>query len=156
MPAQNLLPSCVAPSPRSAAGRRYPTALVILLGAAALAACHDTGAEPLPECSDRPVPHVTADTGLTPLLSWTPACRAAKVQVQDTLADLRWPPVWAFEVDQNSVVPPLRYGATPAGAQNVVGPAPLQHGHGYVVTIWRRTKDPLSPFAAGGVGRRAP
>ena len=108
-----------------------------LLALAAPGCGAERPAAPLPMCNEfENVPHPLTFTGdpLKPRIDWAPACAAATLHIEDSrtgvvMWDVRTP-------DGNALLPGMRYGAVPRGAQEAFGPAqPLVHGGWYRVTV---------------------
>ena len=113
-----------------------------------IAAC-DAGQGPsrLAECPS--LVTVTAGTGTTPSLSWTPTCRASEIIV-DPNSDFVDYWVVRTAADTNGLIPPARYGTTPSGASTLVPAVTLQAGSQYRVRVLRATGDTTAPFEVIG------
>jgi len=107
------------------------TCLVLLGG---LIGCSDSsGTEALEICTN-PVT-LTVGAGTTPKISWSPACLANQVVINEQGGG----PAWAmfFVVDSNPLRPPVHYGVVQAGALGTpTSPAPLTAGTTYNVNLF--------------------
>ena len=113
-------------------------ALVVYAGVAlALAGCGDhTDPAPLSACTG-PVT-LSVSPGVTPRISWTPACRLFLVIVEDPSGGGGLDQ-WAVDSDSTDAIePPVTYGVIPPGAtKQLLEPVPLQAGQQYRVAVWR-------------------
>jgi hypothetical protein len=122
------------------------SAIVVLL---AVAWACDGVQEPvgLPECQE--LVTVSVGSGTSPVISWTPSCRAS-VLIVDPNSDYYDSWVLATIGDTNGLHPPIRYGASPDGSMTALPAASLQVGGFYRVRIMRATADTTFPFEVIG------
>lgn len=92
---------------------------------------------------------ITVGAGLTPTLSWRPACRISELIV-DPNSDVVDSWVIRTVGDTNGLQPPIQYGRTPVGAVTLVGPIALQAATTYRVRVLRASGDTSSPFIVVG------
>ena len=78
---------------------------------------------------------MTSPIGLPPQFSWSPACLMGEIEVDS--GHFSGPNVWHIISDSNRVLPPVRYGIVPEGAQLLTAPQPLARGTLYTVSVWR-------------------
>ena len=115
------------------------TALLTTVALAA-AGCGDdddpAGPDDLAPCTGDVTVSVSA--GTTPTFSWSPACRAYGLIVEEGASD-RW---LLVATGSAGIAPGVRYGTVPAGASQRGEPAvPLVAGRAYDVTVFRGTTD---------------
>ena len=100
-----------------------------------LLACSDgTGPDPDRICST-PV-SVTVSRSTTPVVSWAPGCRVNQVVIHEPGPQFSL--AWAtfFRADSNLMVPPVRYGIMPTGAQQLPdNPQALTVGTTYIIDV---------------------
>jgi hypothetical protein len=79
---------------------------------------------------------VIVGPGTEPTMSWVPRCA-----LEEVLVALPGPGAVAWAVESssqtNTIVPPIHYGVTPAGAQQLVAPGALVSGTSYDVSLLR-------------------
>jgi hypothetical protein len=88
------------------------------------------------DCTGDVIVEVTE--GATPEFGWSPACEVASLAVFSA-ADVMWS--IHSGVGRNALVPPVRYGEVPRGSVEETSAAPLQHGFGYFVRVFRLDRD---------------
>lgn len=72
--------------------------------------------------------------GLQPEVAWSPGCRASAVTLEAAADGIRW----EVAAPGNLLLPPVRFGAPPAHAQETRVPdGPLLPGLAYTVTLQR-------------------
>ena len=125
--------------------RRMSAILFVL---PAVCGCEDAQ-EPvaLPEC--QALVTMTVDSGASPVISWTPVCRAS-VLIVDPNSDYYDSWVLATVGDTNGLQPPIRYGTNPDGSRTILASAVLQAGRFYRVRLLRATADSTFPFEVVG------
>jgi hypothetical protein len=101
----------------------------------------------LPEC--QALVTMSVDSGTTPVISWTPVCRAS-VLIVDPNSDYLDYWVLATVGDTNGLQPPIRYGASPYGSRTIQEPLDLQIGTFYRARLLRATADSALPFEVVG------
>ena len=74
-----------------------------------------------------PTPRVT-----DPTITWSPACAASSVGVDELVAGTLTPR-WGIQAAALSA--PIKYGVTPSQATTLVAPQNLQSGHSYSVVV---------------------
>lgn len=107
-------------------------AAVTALGAlVSVAACKST--EPLVKCKSGVV--VNVQSGAAPRFSWSPACLAFRLDVEDSAGAT----IWSVRASGgDSIAPGVVYGDLPHGAaMQTVPPAALQSGKQYGVFVFR-------------------
>lgn len=78
---------------------------------------------------------VAVSSGTTPSISWTPACKAFLVLVEDNGGD-----VWGVISDGTNAIPtPVQYGVVPPSATELTPPSALSPGTAYSVAVHRWT-----------------
>ena len=113
---------------------KIPGALVALI---ALTSCGDgTG----PVCIDDV--RIGVGTGLTPPISWSPACQAGELHVEalNGSGAVMW--IITSPSSFHDIAPPLTYGTVPAGAAQVSELRPLVAGTPYRASVLALTNVP--------------
>lgn len=101
------------------------------------AACEADSLGPEPEDCPGPLgPEVSLSVspGTRPVLAWTPRCHMAWIMVWDSATGQT---SWNVSGQGNRIPSGLRYGETPAGALELVPPAPLRTGVAYTTAVSR-------------------
>jgi hypothetical protein len=109
-----------------------------LVVAALLLSCSGGMQEvPLEDCPGDQV-DVTVSAGLSPTISWTPACGIGSLDLFPTAGGSSlWVLYTGDQALQNPCHSGIRYGQAPAGALEVTGPVPLTAGTQYTVALYR-------------------
>ena len=110
-----------------------------------LVACGDDGQgpEPIACTDDTGSVEVTVTTGASVRFDWEPACAVAFLIVEQE-ASSRWrigtaiidAPLFAL-LEENIITPPVTYGVTPSGVDELQPPETLVTGATYELTLWR-------------------
>jgi hypothetical protein len=79
---------------------------------------------------------LSVDGGTEPQISWEPACRVWSVQVAEAGSGVVR---WHLVMDDESLRSPVRYGAVPFGAGELVSASPLAAGQEYRIRITQRS-----------------
>ena len=110
-----------------------PILALLSLAAGSLRCSDDSGPEEVAECSG-PVA-VTVTAGAVPSFSWTPRCSLFFLLVEPAESGSD---VWSVITrSENGLVPPVRYGQVPPGAEELEPDTPLESGTEYdVVARW--------------------
>jgi hypothetical protein len=100
------------------------TVVLFCVLALGILGCGSTATEALPPCTS-PVT-VSIGAGSTPQISWSPACAVAQLIVF-TPPSLGGGPtnLWLIKSPTMNIQPPVQFGSTPAGAQEVIAAQPL-------------------------------
>ena len=111
-----------------------------------LVACGDDGQgpEPIACTDDTGSVEVTVTTGASVRFDWEPACAVALLIVEQEASDRWWSigtaiidePLLA-ELRENLITPPVTYGVTPSGVDELQPPETLVAGVTYELTLWR-------------------
>lgn len=119
------------------------TAVRFLVASAAfiaLASCSDSNG-PTSGCPKQV--DITVSSGTVPEFSWTPACPAVFVTVNQTGGSAVWAIGFASTnpAKTNAITPPVTYGDTLAIGDSLVAnpPAELTAGQAYTVYVWSLT-----------------
>ena len=122
---------------------------VLTAAALAGAGCGDddpAGPDGLSRCTGDLV--VSVSGGTTPTISWTPACAAYALIVEEGASD-RW---FLRATSAAGIAPGVRYGTVPPGASGDGEPAvPLVAGRTYDVGVFRGTADNNATLAGTSV-----
>jgi hypothetical protein len=118
---------------------RILTALSLVAGTA----CSDAPSQPILEpCPDENVT-LQAESGVTPLFTWDPACGVAFLEVYPAIGGSALWTVYGVtgSASDNPIPSGVRYGKTPVSGNTVAGPEALQAGTEYHVRVGRRLCD---------------
>ena len=109
--------------------------------ALSLSTCADSGGPELLACSDSL--NVTVGSGVEPLFSWSPNCKAEYVFVVDSAP--RELARWAIRahVTGEGVPSPVRYGDTSSTMNTEFGPVPLVAAQKYLIRIYTDSGGPI-------------
>ena len=108
-------------------------------------ACGDDGQgpEPIACTDDTGSVEVTVTTGASVQFDWEPACAVAALIVEQEASD-RWLIGTAsglgtliLELSENLITPPVTYGVTPSGVDEIQPPETLVAGVTYELILWR-------------------
>jgi hypothetical protein len=94
--------------------------------------------------------------GLTPTISWTPACEVGAISVVrmwldstgSTVSEL----VWAIETSNEAdrLTPPVIFGVTPLGVRSTAPARPLVVGQWYNLTLEVHYREKIGPVVSVG------
>ncbi len=110
-----------------------------------LAACGDDGQgpEPIACTGDIASVEVTVTTGASVRFDWEPACAVAQLLVEQNDR-----PAWVIsskiELGVNRITPPVTYGVTPSGLEEIIPPETLVAGDSYRLRL-RRVSTAVCP-----------
>jgi hypothetical protein len=90
--------------------------------------------------------------GLTPTITWSPACGIGSISIvrqwYDSASGIGMSEaVWAIETSNEGdpLVPPVAYGVVPTGFHVVWSPKPLVAGQSYNLTLEVHSREPVGP-----------
>ena len=128
----SVVPGVIPRKPRPLVRPATVTAAIL-----ALVACGDSTTEPLRKCVGQGSGTVSVDTGVTPVIRWSPDCLAAGITVVDR--DLVEEPTvrWQINSDNDSIASGVRYGDMPESAFGSDA-LPLIRGHEHMVVVFLR------------------
>jgi hypothetical protein len=75
---------------------------------------------------------VAVGQGTTPSISWSPACKAQAISVEDVNSGTI---VWSI-ANRDGMTTPITYGSKPVGSTTGVEAAALQRGTAYDITVF--------------------
>lgn len=130
--------------------RCHGWAMSSLLAVAASACGKDSTTPDLHGCGLFEFVTIAVGAGTTPEISWTPDCGVWSLTIDEMLAPPSDRRRWEVNAGAKALLrPPIRYGIPPNGALDMVrvGPAPLEPGHTYTVTVFIK---PLFEFSVIG------
>jgi hypothetical protein len=110
---------------------RFNAFAVIML--AVLAGCKDSNGPELSECPGAVAVSVTS--GTEPSFSWEPPCRLFFLIVEP--ADAGTDQWGVITLGINAILPPVKYGVVPPGAEEFQEPTQLEAGRAYKVGVGR-------------------
>lgn len=114
---------------------RDPVLLVAGMALLAGACGDDDTTQPVACTDDVTEVDATIRTGADVVFDWSPSCAVALLLVEEGASD-RWS-IGAPDGESNVVIPPVTYGAVPAGAEETNPAVPLQPGVTYELVLWR-------------------
>jgi len=118
------------------------SSLALTLPAIVLVACGDSPTESAAPCTDD-IGSVAVSVGsdAQPSINWDPSCGVAMLLIEQGGSD-QWfvttdDSTWDDAAQANQIVPPVAYGAVPAGASQSGSAETLVRGVVYEAVLWR-------------------